>query len=101
MAAGGRLRAQESLSIAAAANLSGVINELKDLFIAAHKDVKIDVITSSSGKITMQVLSGAPFDVFLSADMENPQKLADAGFAEKAPVQYAPRQADIVYRKGH
>lgn len=83
------LRAQESLTIAAAANLSGVMNELKDIFAASHKDVKIDVITGSSGKFAMQVLSGAPFDVFLSADVENPQKLKNAGFAEKEPAQYA------------
>ena len=83
------LRAQESLTVAAAANLSGVISELKDTFAASHKDVKIEVITGSSGKFTMQVLSGAPFDVFLSADMENPQKLKDAGFAENGPAQYA------------
>jgi molybdate transport system substrate-binding protein len=83
------LPAQESLTVAAAANLSGVINELKDVFVSSHKDVEIEVITGSSGKFTMQVLSGAPFDVFLSADMENPQKLKDAGFAEKGPAQYA------------
>ena len=79
----------ETLKVAAAANLSGVMDELKNTFISGHKDVKIDLITSSSGKIVMQVLSGAPFDVFLSADMENPQKLLDAGFAQKVPVQYA------------
>jgi molybdate transport system substrate-binding protein len=83
------LRAQESFTVAAAANLSGVVSELKDIFIASHKDVKVEVITGSSGKFAAQVLSGAPFDVFMSADMDNPQKLKDAGFAEKVPVQYA------------
>jgi molybdate transport system substrate-binding protein len=83
------LQAQEQLTVAVAANLSGVINELKDTFNVTHKDIEINVIASSSGKIAMQVLSGAPFDVFLSADMESPQKLKDAGFSEKDPVQYA------------
>lgn len=81
--------AQEALLVAGAANLGIVINDLKKSFAAENKDIKIDVITGSSGKIVMQVLNGAPFDIFLSADMENPQKLKDAGFADKAPVQYA------------
>jgi molybdate transport system substrate-binding protein len=87
----GLLRATEpeTLKVAAAANLSGVMAELKDTFIASHKDVKIDVITASSGKITMQVLSGAPFDVFMSADMENPQKLKEQGYAANDPAIYA------------
>jgi molybdate transport system substrate-binding protein len=80
---------QETLKIAAAANLSGVINELKDVFLESHSDVKIDVITASSGKIAMQVMSGAPFDVFLSADMDNPKKLKEQGFAVGEPAIYA------------
>lgn len=87
----GLLRAAEpeTLKIAAAANLSGVMAELKDAFIASHTDVKIDIITGSSGKIAMQVINGAPFDVFLSADMETPQKLKEQGYAANDPAIYA------------
>ncbi len=87
----GLLRAAEpeTLKIAAAANLSGVMAGLKDSFIASHPDVKIDVIMGSSGKIAMQVISGAPFDVFMSADMETPQKLKEQGYAVNDPAIYA------------
>jgi molybdate transport system substrate-binding protein len=83
------VQAKEPLTVVVAANLSGIINELKDVFIATHKDAVVEVITGASGKLAMQVLNGAPFDVFLSADMDNPQKLRDAGFADKAPAKYA------------
>jgi molybdate transport system substrate-binding protein len=49
----------------------------------------IEPIVSSSGKLVAQISNGAPYDVFLSADMEFPQKLSQDGFAERPPVVYA------------
>jgi molybdate transport system substrate-binding protein len=51
--------------------------------------VEIDPIIGSSGNLTNQIKNGAPFDVFLSADMGFPQKLFDEGFTLKKPVVYA------------
>jgi len=36
-----------------------------------------------------QISNGAPYDIFLSADMEYPQKLFNNGFSIKPPVVYA------------
>jgi molybdate transport system substrate-binding protein len=44
---------------------------------------------SSSGKLTAQIRSGAPFEVFLSADTKYPDELHKAGFAAQAPKVYA------------
>jgi molybdate transport system substrate-binding protein len=77
------------LKVAIAANLATVIDELTADFAKDNKDVNIVVIPGSSGKLTSQILSGAPYDVFLSADTEYPVKIKDAGFAACEPAVYA------------
>ena len=68
----------QTLRIAAAANLSDVLPEI----IAAYQADKtppsqtIDVTYASSGKLYAQITSGAPYDIFLSANQEFPTKLA-------------------------
>ncbi|HQS58025.1 MAG: molybdate ABC transporter substrate-binding protein [Gallionellales bacterium 35-53-114] len=80
--------AAESLTVAVAANVKFVFDELKTEF---RKSSGIDAkgVFASSGKITAQIKSGAPYDVFLSADMEFPQALYQDGFAVAAPKVYA------------
>ena len=39
------------------------------------------ISTDSSAALETQIEQGAPADIFLSADMETPQKLVDAGLA--------------------
>lgn len=68
----------QALRIAAAANLSDVLPEI----IAGYKTDKslpvqeIEVTYASSGKLYAQIISGAPYDIFLSANQEFPTKLA-------------------------
>ena len=68
----------QALRIAAAANLSDVLPEI----IAGYKTDKnlpaqeIEVTYASSGKLYAQIISGAPYDIFLSANQEFPAKLA-------------------------
>lgn len=78
----------EPLTIAVAANVKFVFDELKTEF---KKSSGIDVngVFASSGKINAQIKSGAPYDVFMSADMEFPTALHKEGFAVAAPRIYA------------
>jgi molybdate transport system substrate-binding protein len=70
------------LRVAAASDLATCIEEIN---LAFRQSVGVDVKTSlgSSGNFHAQILNGAPFDVFLSANIEYPLALADAGLAER------------------
>jgi molybdate transport system substrate-binding protein len=43
----------------------------------------------ASGKFATQIRNGAPFDVFISADMDFPDSLYKWGFARDKPIPYA------------
>jgi len=78
----------QTIRVAAAANLQSVINVLGNDF-KKSTGIAIEPIMGSSGKLVAQISNGAPYDVFLSADMEFPQKLVNDGLAEGEPVVYA------------
>ena len=77
------------IKVAVAANVSYAIEELKTVFEEKHPDIKVEVIFGSSGKLTSQVRQGAPFSLFMSANMSYPQALYDEGKAITKPVIYA------------
>jgi molybdate transport system substrate-binding protein len=67
---------------AAAANLKFALDDLTNRFNGKYPARKIHVTYGSSGNFFAQVQSGAPFDVFFSADMDYPRKLAEAGLVD-------------------
>lgn len=76
----------ESVSIAAASDLVHCLGELNKAFAAGHPGVDLKTATGSSGNFFAQIKNGAPFDVFLSADVSYPQALIDAGLADKSTL---------------
>lgn len=78
----------ETLNVAVAANLQYAFD---DVAAAFKKESGIDIKPTygASGKFATQIMNGAPFDVFLSADMDFPEKLHKAGFAVNEPKAYA------------
>jgi len=78
----------QSIKVAAAANLQSVIKVLGEDF-KQKTGMTIEPIVSSSGNLTTQIKNGAPYDVFLSADMSFPEALFNGGFSIKKPVVYA------------
>lgn len=77
-----------SLTVAAAANVQFTLEELKAAFL---KETGIDIKTviGSSGKLTAQIENGAPFDVFMSADMDFPKRLHQDGLTVGEAKVYA------------
>jgi molybdate transport system substrate-binding protein len=77
------------LTVFAAASLATALDDATAAYAALEPDVRVVVATGSSTTLRAQIEAGAPADVFLSADRENPQALAAAGLADGAPVSFA------------
>jgi molybdate transport system substrate-binding protein len=78
----------QSIKVAAAANLQAVIKVLQADF-KKKTGIEIEPIVGSSGNLVAQIKNGAPYDVFLSADMTFPETLYKDGISTKKPVVYA------------
>ncbi len=68
------------LKVAVAANFAQTLKEISTVF---EKDTghKLAITQGSTGKLYAQISQGAPFEVFLSADDETPEKLVTEGKA--------------------
>lgn len=73
----------QKLTVAAAADLRFALDELATQFRAAHPGIDLAITYGSSGNFFAQIQNGAPFDVFLSADVDYPQRLIAAGLANR------------------
>lgn len=78
----------ESATVAAAATLRHALGELAPRFTKATGHT-LKVAYGSSGNFYSQIKQGAPFDLFLSADLEFPQKLIDEKLAQAPVIPYA------------
>jgi molybdate transport system substrate-binding protein len=67
------------VAVAAAADLRFALDEISAGFRGAHPGVELRPSYGSSGNFYSQIRNGAPFDVFLSADIEYPRRLREAG----------------------
>jgi len=77
----------EPVTVAVASNFAGPARELAKRF-EADSGLEVRLATGSTGKLYAQIVAGAPFDVFLSADEEAPAKLLERRLAT-AVLPYA------------
>ena len=79
---------QSVLTIAAAANIQFAMEAIETAFEQKH-DMEIDIVISSSGKLAAQIMQGAPYSVFLSANKAYPEAIIENGQAEDTVLTYA------------
>jgi len=84
------------LTIAVAANMQFAMEKIVDGFGQRH-DLKVRLATNSSGMLTSQIKNGAPFDVFLSANLKYPRELYKDGLST-SPVIYAKGKIALTFK---
>lgn len=100
--------AQETLTVAAAADLQPVMTEIAARF-QKHSGASVKLSFGSSGNFFAQIKNGAPYDLFFSADVDYPAKLQAAGLIEPGSLSpyafgkialWAPNRSSIDVSKG-
>ena len=81
-------RREAPLLVAVAANMQLPAEQLIHDF-QKQSGTRAELIVSSSGKLTAQIKAGAPYDLFLSADMRYPASLQEEGYLIAEPLVYA------------
>ncbi|MEQ9426190.1 MAG: molybdate ABC transporter substrate-binding protein [Cyclobacteriaceae bacterium] len=81
-------KAKKQLTIAVASNMQFVAKEITKAF-TEKSGIEPRIVVGSSGQLTAQITEGAPYDVFISADMKYPIKLYERGFLASQPAIYA------------
>ncbi|HXF56152.1 MAG TPA: molybdate ABC transporter substrate-binding protein [Actinomycetota bacterium] len=74
------------LRIAAAADLQYAMGELIEAFRAEHPGAEVRVSFGSSGTLFAQLENGAPFDLYLAADVAYAERLRDEGLVAPGGV---------------
>ena len=86
---GGLLQASEAIRVAAASDLRYALDDILDVYRETHPTANIEVVYGSSGKMTTQIINGAPYDLFFSADISFPERLQQQGLTATEPAVYA------------
>jgi molybdate transport system substrate-binding protein len=76
------------ITAAVAANVQFAMEDLKTAF-KKETGVEVKTVYGASGKLATQIRNGAPFDLFVSADMDFPDSLRAWGYAPEKPRPYA------------
>jgi molybdate transport system substrate-binding protein len=80
---------QVELQVYAAASLADVLDDVALAYADAQPGVRIQISTDSSAALRTKIELGAPADLFLAADIENPERLVGMGLAVGPPTPFA------------
>jgi len=81
-------RKNKTLVIATAANMQLPMAEIAKQF-SENTGIECELVISSSGKLTAQIIEGAPYDVFVAANIKYAEEIYNSGFAAIPPEIYA------------
>jgi len=88
------------ITVLAAASLTDSFNEIGAAFTAANPESHVKFSYDASSTLATQANSGAPADVFASADEANMKKVTDPGNAAN-PQTFAKNKLAIIVAKGN
>lgn len=91
----------ESLTVFAASSLTGAMPEIVDAFVNQYPDSNIKVSFGSSSDLAIQIIEGAPFDVFASADLMNMLKVEKTNLVNMSPTKFARNTFTIIVEEGN
>lgn len=77
-----------NLRIATASNMQYAMKDLVKVF-EENTGIQTELIIGSSGKLTAQIIEGAPYDILVSADMKYPNELHQRAKTKNKPRVYA------------
>lgn len=80
--------AYADISVACAANMQFALKEIISTYTQSTGKT-VTPVFGSTGKLSAQILNGAPFDVFVSADMGYVDSLYKKGYAQSKAKEYA------------
>lgn len=86
---GSSLAGAQNLTVVAAASVRHAMQDIVASYQQQHPEDSIRLIFGASGGLTTQIINGAPFDLFFSADTALPQRLYDEGLTTGKPMIYA------------
>jgi molybdate transport system substrate-binding protein len=90
---------QATIRIAAAADLRGVLEKLRESFRKGHPSIELQPSFAASGALLAQIRQGAPFDLYLAADLSFPDAAAKEGLADGPVFTYAEGRLALWIRK--
>lgn len=94
--AGGAGGDDESLTVLAAASLSGTFAELEQAFHEEHPGVDVRLSFDSSATLAGQVVEGAPADVLATADEQTMESVVAAGATDGRPTAFTSNRLVLV-----
>ena len=82
-------RAEGVVTVAAASDLRFALDELVQIYRATGSRERVQPVYGASGKLATQIRHGAPFDLFMSADVAFARALHAEGHAVTKPKLFA------------
>lgn len=89
-----------TLTIAAASDLTDLEPKLASAFQHTHPGDDVRWVTSASGVLAQQIQNGAPYDIFMSANVRFVDELKRQGKIDPGVVVYAAGAVGLLWRDG-